>query len=396
VTAQRPGAPQSTALGRELRVLHLTSSFPRSAGDHVAPFLLDLARAQQSAGLEVAVLAPHDAGARRTEDLDGVGVHRFRYATDRWERLSYRSGLLGRSRTPAGLALVPVFFAGFTVSTLRLARRFRPDVLHAHWWLPAGLCALLASRMLGLPLVVTLHGTDVHLLRSRVLRRVGLAVLRRAALVAVVSEDLHRLAVESLGLPPEQVVVLRMPVTRVADPAPPPSGDPVRLVAAGRLSVEKGFDVLLEAVGLAVQDGLDVHLDLVGSGPEHGRLTDLAAGLDGRVRMIPAQPRDALWERMDAAQVLVVPSRREGLGLVALEAIARGRPVIASRAGGLPEAVCDGVDGVLVEPEDPRALADALHKLPLAAPTGAALERHAPAGVGAAHRTEYERLLSRG
>jgi glycosyltransferase involved in cell wall biosynthesis len=168
------------------------------------------------------------------------------------------------------------------------------------------------------------------------------------------------------------------------------------LVAAGRLSEEKGFDVLLEAVALAVQDGLDVHLDLVGSGPEHSRLADLAAPLDGRVRMIPAQPRDALWERMDAAQVLVVPSRREGLGLVALEAIARGRPVIASRAGGLPEAVCDGVDGLLVAPEDPRALADALHKLPLGPPTGDALERHAPAGVGAAHRTEYERLLSRG
>ena len=114
MTAERSGAQQSAAPPRALRVLHLTSSFPRSAGDHVAPFLLDLARAQQSAGLEVAVLAPHDAGARRTEDLDGVGVHRFRYATDRWERLAYRGGLLGRSRTPAGLALVPVFFAAFT------------------------------------------------------------------------------------------------------------------------------------------------------------------------------------------------------------------------------------------------------------------------------------------
>ena len=395
MTAERSGAQPSAGPGRALRVLHLTSSFPRHAGDHVAPFLLDLARAQHAAGLEVAVLAPHDRGARRTEDFGGVGVHRFRYASDHWERLSYRGGLLGRSRTPAGLALVPVFFAGFTISALRLARRFRPDVLHAHWWLPAGLCASLASRLLGLPLVVTLHGTDVHLLRSALLRRIGLNVLRRAALVAVVSEDLHRLAVDSLGLAPEQVVVLRMPVSRVPDPQPSPTGDPVRLVAAGRLSVEKGFDVLLEAVALAVADGVDVRLDLVGSGPEHDRLAALAAELDGRVRLIPAQPRDALWQLMDAAQVLVVPSRREGLGLVALEAIARGRPVIASRAGGLPEAVCDGVDGVLVEPEDARALADALRKLPLTAPTGAALERHAPAGVGEAHRAEYERLLTR-
>ena len=74
MTAERPGAQQSAARGAGLRVLHLTSSFPRSAGDHVAPFLLDLARAQQSAGIEVSVLAPHDQGARRTEDLDGDGA----------------------------------------------------------------------------------------------------------------------------------------------------------------------------------------------------------------------------------------------------------------------------------------------------------------------------------
>ena len=379
-----------------MRVLHLTSSFPRNAGDHVAPFLLDLARAQQIAGLEVAVLAPHDAGARRAEDLDDVGVHRFRYAPDRWEKLSYRGGLLGRARTPAGLALLPVFFLAFTISTLRLARRFKPDVMHAHWWLPAGMVALLVSRVVQVPLVVTLHGTDVHLLRNQVLRRIGLAVLRRASLVVVVSEDLQRLAIESLGLPAEQVTVLRMPVSRVASTVPLPHGTPVRLVAAGRLSVEKGFDVLLEAMALAVADGLDLHLDLVGSGPEHDRLRLLADALGGRVEMVAAQPRDALWERMDAATVLVVPSRREGLGLVALEAIARGRPVIASRAGGLPEAVVDGIDGLLVVPDDPRALADALHKLPLAAPTGEALRRHAPEDVAEAHRAAYARLILQG
>jgi glycosyltransferase involved in cell wall biosynthesis len=376
-----------------VRVLHLTSSFPRSSGDHVAPFLLDLARAQRCDGLDVAVLAPHDEGAPRSGDLHGVGVHRFRYAPAHLERLAYRGGLLGRSRTPAGLALLPVFFAAFTLASVRLVRRIRPDVLHAHWWLPAGVCGLVASRLTGVPLVVTLHGTDVHLLRHGLLRRLGGSVLRRAALVVVVSEDLRRAVVASLGLPADRVLVLRMPVERVVPVTAGSTDGPLRLVAAGRLSVEKGFDVLLEAVRLAVADGLDVRLELVGSGPEHDRLAALAAGLDGRVQLTPAQPRAALWERIDEAQVLVVPSRREGLGLVALEAIARGRPVIASRVGGLPETVRDGVDGVLVPPEDPRALADALHRLPLAAPTGAALVQHAPDSVAAAHRRAYERLL---
>ena len=376
-----------------MRVLHLTSSFPRSDGDHVAPFLLDLVRAQRCDGIDVAVLAPHDEGAPRSGDLHGVGVHRFRYAPARFERLAYRGGLLGRSRTPAGLALLPVFFAAFTLASVRLVRRLRPDVLHAHWWLPAGICGLVASRLTGVPLVVTLHGTDAHLLRHGVLRRLGGAVLRRAALVVVVSEDLRRAVVASLGLPADRVLVLRMPVERVLPVSAGAADGPLRLVAAGRLSVEKGFDVLLEAVRLAVAEGLDVQLELVGSGPEHDRLAALAAGLDGRVRLVPAQPRAALWERMDAAQVLVVPSRREGLGLVALEAIARGRPVIASRVGGLPETVRDGVDGVLVPPEDPRALAHALHRLPLDPPTGAALQLHAPDAVATAHRLAYERVL---
>ena len=382
-----------------MRVLHLTSSFPRSDGDHVAPFLLDLARAQRRDGLDVAVLAPHDRGAPRSGDLHGVGVHRFRYAPAGLERLAYRGGLLGRSRTPAGLALLPVFFAAFTLASVRLARRFRPDVLHAHWWLPAGVCGLVASRLTGVPLVVTLHGTDVHLLRHGLLRRLGALVLRRAALVVVVSEDLRTSVVGALGLPADRVAVLRMPVERTSALdsalAGAPSGGPVRLVAAGRLSVEKGFDVLLEAMALAVSEGLDVQLELVGSGPEHDRLAALAAQLDGRVRLTPAQPRAALWARMDAAQVLVVPSRREGLGLVALEAIARGRPVIASRVGGLPETVRDGVDGVLVPPEEARALADALRRLPLRAPTGEALAKHAPDEVAGAHRRAYERLLGR-
>lgn len=379
-----------------MRVLHLTSSFPRHAGDHVGPFLLDLVAAQQAAGLEVAVLAPHDAGVRRCEDLLGVGVHRFRYAPDRWERLSYRGGLLGRARTPGGFALLPVFFAAFTISTLRLARRFRPDVLHAHWWLPAGICALLASRVLRVPLAVTLHGTDVHLMRNRLIRNVAAAVLKRASMVVVVSEDLQRLATESLRVPAERVEVLRMPVARVDTPVPPPGDGPTRLVAAGRLSSEKGFDVLIEAVRLAAEDGLDVRLELVGSGPEREALAEQAAPLGERVTMVPAEPREALWARMDAAHVVVVPSRREGLGVVAIEAIARNRPVIASRTGGLPEAVIDGIDGVLVTPDDPRALADALHKLPLPAPVGSALDRHAPEVVAAAHRGAYERLLSRG
>jgi glycosyltransferase involved in cell wall biosynthesis len=92
---------------------------------------------------------------------------------------------------------------------------------------------------------------------------------------------------------------------------------------------------------------------------------------------------------------VIVPSRREGLGLVAAEALARGRPVVASRVGGLPELLAAPGTGLLVLPDDVAALATALCRLPLPAPAPAALGRRLPAAVGADHRRAYEAMLDR-
>jgi glycosyltransferase involved in cell wall biosynthesis len=161
--------------------------------------------------------------------------------------------------------------------------------------------------------------------------------------------------------------VLRMPLgtdVHRLDPAPLP----VRVVAIGRNSPEKGFDLLR---------GLDVPVDVYGEGTEslpggHGPVT-----------------RSELLDALARAHAVVVPSRREGLGLVALEALAAGRPVIATRVGGLPEVVEDGVDGILVPPDDVDALRAAVARLPLPPPKGAALARHRPAEVAARHLEVY-------
>ena len=98
--------------------------------------------------------------------------------------------------------------------------------------------------------------------------------------------------------------------------------------------------------------------------------------------------------RLDDVHALVAPSRREGLGLVALEAFARGRPVVASRVGGLAESVVDGVDGFLVPPDDPKALAAALARLPIDPPAASALLKHSPIEVGRTHLEAYASLVS--
>lgn len=374
-----------------MRVLHVTSSFPRSPGDSQAPYLADLVGALSDAGQDVAVLSPHGPGLPVDDLIGGVQVHRFRYAPARGEVLAYRGGLMGTAATPAGAAALPGFLASFAAAVSSAVRRFRPDVVHAHWWLPAGLAAVSAAR--GVPVVVTCHGSDVHLAGRRPAGAIARRVLRRATLAAAVSGPLAGEVAALSGR--DDILVLRMPVVAGRrPPLPQPPAPPLRLLAAGRLSPEKGFDVAVVAVSRLAAAGLDVTLDLYGDGPRRQDLEEAAAA-GGAVVVHPALPRDRLWAAMDGAHAVVVPSRREGLGLVAVEALARHRPVVASAVGGLTDAVHPPADGILVPPDDETALAAALSRLPLSVPEGRAVADHDPERVVAAHLAAYHQAVHR-
>jgi glycosyltransferase involved in cell wall biosynthesis len=377
-----------------VRVLQVTSSFPRRRGDVSGVFIADITSTLAAEGVDVHVIAPHDAGAARDEVVDGVHVHRFRYA---WpaslEVLAHRGGILAALRYPSRALLVPPFLLCYLISTVRRTKQLRPDVLHAHWWFPGGVVAAVASLLTGTPLVITLHGSDVHIAERPGLRKLARLTLRRASVVGVVSEALRREARDLLDVPAEKLVVLRMPVQMPApatheSPADPP---PLRLVCVGRLAREKGLGVLLEALH-ELDD--DVEVDVFGDGPARAELEAAAAVFGGRVRFHGARPRREIADNLARSHALVVPSLREGLGMVALEALAVGRPVIASGVGGLVETVVDGDDGILVPPGDPAALAAALRRLPLPPPKAAAVARHRPSAVARAHVEAYERTTT--
>jgi len=361
------------------RVLHVSASYPRAVDDAVAPFLLDLARVQQAAGWDVAVVASHDGGLPGRQLLDGVPVRRARYAPGRLEVLAYRGGGHAALRSPWHAALVPPLAASLATALAAEVRRFRPDVVHAHWLAPAGLVAGCLPAGRRPTVVVHLHGNDVVLAAGRA-RPLARWAARRADAVGAVSGELARAGEAVLGLAPGRVVVARLPVAIEAGPSPVP-GPPPWALAAGRAAREKGFDVLLDAMARPAAAAWS--LTLVTDGPERPALLAQAGqlGLGDRVRFAWPRPRRALHELVAACHAVVVPSRREGLGLFALEALALGRPVVASRVGGLVEVVDDGPDGALVPPGDPAALAEALGGLALVAPAAAAVARHRPPAV---------------
>jgi glycosyltransferase involved in cell wall biosynthesis len=336
------------------RVLFLAHAFPRHEHDVVGGFLLRLAVALRAEGVEVAAVAPAAPGLPAAERLDGVAVRRYRYAPGRAQRLAYAGEMHRRAASPGGaVALAALLGAGALAA--RSAGR-GADLLHAHWWFPGGVQALLART--GLPLVTTLHGTDVRLARSRPATRNACArVLRRSAAVTAVSGWLAEQAAAiapGLRAPP---LVAPMPVDERA--FHPGDGRRDELLFVGRLDRQKGAEVALRAVAELRGDAAALPLRVVGAGPGLAELRRLAGelGLAGRVRWEGQLPQAELADRYRRAVALLMPGQDEGLGLAAVEAQLSATPVLAAASGGLLDVVTDGATGRTFPPGEPSALA---------------------------------------
>jgi glycosyltransferase involved in cell wall biosynthesis len=353
-----------------LRVVFLAHAFPRTADDVTGGFLLRLATALRAEGVEVAAVAPAAEGLAAAERLDGIPVRRYRYAPARAQRLAYAGEMHRRAASPSGAAALAGLVGAGALAARRAARK--ADLVHAHWWFPAGVQALAART--GLPLVTTVHGTDVRLARSRPAARAACArVLRSSARVTAVS---GWLADQVAGFAPDlagRVAVAPMPVDDLAF-SPGPAGRPRdELLFVGRLDRQKGADLALQALARLTGPAAALPLRLVGGGPDEPALRRLAGelGVAGRVRWDGQLPQAELADRYRQAAVLVVPGRDEGLGLVAVEAQLCGAPVVAAASGGLLDVVADGQTGRTFAPGRADALARAVEAV-LADPEGAA------------------------
>jgi glycosyltransferase involved in cell wall biosynthesis len=295
-----------------VRVLVLTTSYPRFPGDAAGRFLADAVEQLRAAGVDVEVVSPES----------------FRHFG-----LAYGSGIAGNLRRRPWLALaVPAMLISFWLAARRAAHG--ADLVHAHW-LAAGAVAWSLRR----PYVVQPWGTDLELARR--VPWLARPILRRARLVICAS---NALAGEVRGLGANEVRVVPSGVhvpERVGEEAEPPE-----ILFAGRLSPEKGVLELVEAA-----DGIP--LVVAGDGPLRNRVPE-ALGF------VPHRELERLYER---AAVVACPSYREGFGVVCAEAMAHGRPVVASAVGGLLDLVVDGETGILVPPGDVEALREAFRRL---------------------------------
>src|SRR5688572_1695241 len=395
-----------------MRILLVAHGFPRRHGDSAGAFLLALARGQQSLGHDLLVVAPHDAGLPMEEVVDGVRVRRYRYAEDSEETLAYRGTMADQVlRSWKGRRQLVGFLYAARRAAWRAVRDFAPDVVHVHWWFPGGL-AVWPRGWTRVPYVLTSHGTDLFLVdRVPAAARLAGPIFRGAAEVTVISSPLVARA-ERLGVPRSRITLVPMPIDRaVATEVERPLtalGARDTLLFVGRLVERKGAAFAVQALAELVRPGRPMRPVIVGEGPERDALVVLAdsLGVADRIELTGALSPAQVRERYAAGGIFVMPAvtdwkgEQEGFGMVIVEAMAYGLPVVASRSGGIPDIIRDGENGLLVPERDVAALGSAIARLlddeDLALRLAAAARddvrhRFAPARIATAFDTVYRR-----
>lgn len=355
----------------------LTHNYPRFAGDFSGAFVEALCQEFATQGHAVTVWAPYDPAFARP--LAGpVDLRLYRYA---WPASLHRLGYMRSMQSDLALRLdsyllSPAFFAAGIATVLREARQRRPDVLHAHWLLPNGFIGAVASRRLGIPLVVSVPGSDAQVAgKNPLFRSMARFAFRQAGLLTANSESL-RDSVIALGADPAKFDM----IIYGTDPAalrPDAAGvealraelgiapGAVILLGVGRMVYKKGFDVLVRALAEPPLAQRNVVAVMVGQGDQWAEWQTLAArlGVAERLRWVGTVPKDRIGVYYNLADALVMPAvsrPADGLNVCVLDAMSCAKPVVGSNVAGNPLAVVDGVTGLLVQEQDAPALAAAL------------------------------------
>ena len=359
-----------------MKVLFVTSTFPRSEDDDQVPWLLELALVLRDAGVDLEVLVPTYTGLA-SHEVHGILVHRYRYFTKKYEVVTHEAGAMNNMVGRRDLMLPALLLVGAGMAAVaKLCRKNAYDVIHSHWPLPMGLPAQAGAWVSKKKpkLVATFHGAEVALAKRKSHYRPVLKYLTRNLDAAIANSSSTAATVRELtgveakvipfGPPRGAVNLDRGPEDAGSGTGTSEGGLPI-VLAVGRMIERKGFPVLVRA---AKKLRGRARVVIVGGGEyepavrreiERNKVGDV-------VRLAGRLSNEELSDLYSRCAVLCLPAivdsrgETEGLGVVLIEAMSHGKPVVASRLGGIVDAVEDEENGLLVPPNDPDALADAL------------------------------------
>ena len=328
-----------------MKVLVIGSVYPRFEADNEVPWLRKSVATLRKANVEVEVMAPSYRGLK-SHTIDGVPVHRFRYAPKDLEILTHDEGAPTKMAKHPSMQLlaIPYCISGF-FKCLWLAKTKKIDIIHAHWPFPHALIALGACKLFRIPLV--LIGQANAIFANSRFTASKISALRPA-----------KIEWSPYGSPLSSGKV----------PPPHARGERYKILFVGRHIERKGIEFLIQAAKLLDPQKFEVRI--VGKGNLTDSLKELAQKISAQNVIFtgPLSPDD-LRKEYQESNCFVLPAiidskgDTEGLGVVLIEAMQYGLPVVASNVGGIPDVVVDGETGILVPEKDPKALASAFQKL---------------------------------
>lgn len=359
-----------------MKVLVIGSVYPRFHEDAEVPWLRTSVAHLKKAGLDIQVLAPAYKGLK-SHEIDGIKVNRFRYAPASWEILTHEEGAPSKMASKPWLQLlaIPYIISGF-FRCISICSKFKPDVIHAHWPFPHAYIALGAAKLFKIPMVLNFHGAELLLIRKKKWVKPLLkfaigqaqAIFANSSFTAGKIKALRKVDVEwsPYGTTLDKSGNGNAPVAHKVT-------DKFKILFVGRHIERKGICYLIEAAKYLPRDKFEIRI--VGVGDLTEKLKELAqqasaAAPEGAEIIFTGKlSPEALTSEYKTANVFTLPAivdskgDTEGLGVVLIEAMELGLPVVASDVGGIPDVVVDGESGILVPEKDPQALANAFKRL---------------------------------
>lgn len=357
----------------EGKILVMASTFPRWKNDTTPRFVYDLSE-RLASRCRIIVLAPHHNKAKKKEIMGKLDVRRFSYfKPESMQRLCYEGGMIPNmkknflARMQLPLLIISEFFSAYN-----LIKKENISMIHAHWILPQGFVAAILKKIFGIPLVVTIHGSDLFPLKSFIFIKLQSFVLENADFITVnsiaaknelekrFSDRLQKIKVVPMG------VDARLFRKRKCMKPKKYSKNKI-LLFVGRLSDQKGLQYLVEAMPKIVKEEPTAKLLIVGEGPYKLELERKISKNKAKnyVEFLGSLPSSEIVKYHNYADVFVLPSLAnktgtEALGLALMEAMSSGCAVIGTNVGGIPSLIKNSHNGILVPQKDSQELAKAV------------------------------------
>ncbi len=348
-------------------VLVISTAFPRNEKDVITPWLVKLMEYLEARGFRFTVFTSSYKGIKQKKFKE-FNIYRFRYAPKNLEFLTHDTGVYEKLKEgPIYKVLTVLYMLCGLINAIYLSLTKRFDIVHVHWPMPHIIFALPFKIFQNSRVISQFHGSEVGMLErfNQIFKKIYTWLINTFSDRVITNSSYNKVRLINLGID-KNVEIIPLSNPHSTELRPYVKKDKIYILFVGRFVEVKGLPVLIRAFAEIVKKYPSAELHLVGDGPQKPELIKIVKELklNSNVKFQGFLVGEPLLEAYNKATIFVLPSIKtktgetEGLGVVLIEALSHGVPVIGSKVGGIPDIIIDGKTGLLFEPDNHLELAE--------------------------------------